>query len=239
MRSVLFVSVVVACGLSYGAAAGIYKSAKGCTTAEVEKCGTDFVPYYGGKLLATTPETMKEMCGKYLGQIKCGDDFATRCIEGLARGTVLLMLRAARDEYQMYCNATSPKYKTYFENIECVNKAGPGLSTCMSDMFVGLHRAADKASDNQKLAYTCCYYKDFSSCAKKALKTLCGSPAADKFFNDITEKVFGEVLDLTCKKYLDNPGTCEALPKLSTKDDSKARNRGFVEPIAIIASKLG
>lgn len=46
-------------------------------------------------------------------------------------------------------------FAAYFENIECVNKAGPGLSTCMSDMFVGLHRAADKASDNQKLAYTC------------------------------------------------------------------------------------
>lgn len=92
-------------------AAGVYKNLKGCTTAEVEKCGTDYIPYFRGDLLATTPQTLKQQCGKFLSQIKCADEFASRCLDGLAKGAVLIMLRAARDEYESYCNVTSPKYK--------------------------------------------------------------------------------------------------------------------------------
>lgn len=43
----------------------------------------------------------------------------------------------------------------YFDNIECVNKAGPDLDPCITSMFVGLHRAAHKAKQQPKIAYTC------------------------------------------------------------------------------------
>lgn len=82
------------------------------------------------------------------------------------------------------------------------------------------------------------YYHEFAACAPKALRSQCGLPAAERFFQEIVDHVFGEVLNLACGKYK-STGACAALPKLSTKDDRTARNRGFIEPLTIIASRLG
>lgn len=49
-------------GFCSSATASVYKNIAGCTVAELEKCGTDFVPYYRGRLLATTPSAQKTMC---------------------------------------------------------------------------------------------------------------------------------------------------------------------------------
>lgn len=149
------------------------------------------------------------------------------------------MLRAARDEYEGFCNQTSPKNKVYLDNINCVNNAGPGLKSCINQLIVGLHRSAAHAADRQKIPYTCCYYNDFEECAAKALKSLCGSPESAKFFNEIMEHVFGEVLSLACGRYRAGTGACATLTPLPTKDDNSVKDKTFVPPLALIASKLG
>lgn len=218
--------------------AAIFKDVKGCTAAEGEKCGTDFVPYFLSPKLAESPKGLEDQCKLFVGQLKCAEGFGTKCLDGLPKGVVLLMVRAALDEYNSVCNTTSPRHKEYLDSIKCINKAGPSVQTCMKAMFVSLHRASG-APDRQQIPYSCCYYHDFVDCAEKALTTNCNLPASTKFFNEIIEHVFGEVLNLACSKYKKGTGACESLAPLSTKNDHKARDKGFIEPLAIIAGKLG
>lgn len=237
--SLLTLSAVLVCGIG-SCSAGVYKDVKGCTTEEVEKCGTDFVPYFSGQSLATDAGALKQQCTKYLKELRCSIDFTNKCLEGIAKGAVLLMLKAADEEYSNVCNSTHPKQQQYLSNIGCLNKAGPALSTCMNDMFVSLHRTATKAPARSQISYSCCYYLDYAKCAEKALDAKCGTADGKKFFNDIVDHVFGEVLNLACAKYTNDGGrTCKALSVLSTKDDSRAKERGFIDPLAIIVSNLG
>lgn len=240
MGALPFLTAVLACLLGTRCAvAGVYKDLDGCTTEEVEKCGTDFIPYYGSHSLATGAEEFQEQCSKFLSQLECSDDFATRCFDGFPKGAVLLVLRAARDEYEGFCNETSPMHKVYLDNIKCVNNAGVELSSCIDELIVGLHRSAAHAPDRQKIPYICCYYNVFTECARKALVSKCGLPDAEKFFDEIIEHVFGEVLSLACGKYHRDGDACATLTPLPTKDDSSVRNRGFVAPLVVIASKFG
>lgn len=237
-RAIAILCFGLACAAGGVSGAAVYKDVKGCTSAEAEKCGYDFVPYFIHPKLAEDAKGLAAQCTLYKRQIKCGEDFAIRCLDGLPKGVILLMLRAAVDEYDTFCNTTHIKHKEYLDSIKCINQAGPGIQKCMSDMFVALHRAS-KAPDRQQIPYSCCYYHDFVECAESALTGKCKLPTAKKFFNDIIEHVFGEVLSLACSKYKKGTGACEALPALSTKDDSKARDKGFIDPLAVIASKLG
>ncbi|CAN7942769.1 unnamed protein product [Ixodes pacificus] len=91
--------------------AGVYKDLAQCTTEEVEKCGVDFVPYFGGNTLAVNAADLEKQCTEYHSQLKCSDDFSVKCLDGLPKGTILLMLRAARDEYDAICNVTSPRHQ--------------------------------------------------------------------------------------------------------------------------------
>lgn len=241
MRSPLFLSAILSCGVAVCSAApdSVYKNVTGCTVTELGKCGTDYLPYFEGKLLAATPETQKPMCSKFQDQLSCADDFVSRCFDGIAKGALQVMIEAAREQYMNFCDETNEKYKVYFDNIECVNKAGPGLTPCVNGLYVGLHRAASKANEQPKIAYACCDYIDFKSCAKKALRSLCGSTESEEFFNEIIEKVFGEVLNLTCGKFSNELSLCDALPKLSTEDDKEALRRHFIDAIAVISGSLG
>ncbi|KAL3212225.1 hypothetical protein MRX96_036051 [Rhipicephalus microplus] len=166
-----------------------------------------------GGVYTDDAKTLATQCTLFRRQLKCGEDFAVKCLDGLPKGVILLMLRAAVDEYGMFCNTTNPKHKEYLDSI--------------------------KPPDRQQIPYSCCYYHDFVECAESALTRGCTLPAAKKFFNDIIDHVFGEVLSLACNKYKKGTGACEALPVLPTKDDAKARDKGFIEPLAVIASKLG
>ncbi|XP_037575956.1 uncharacterized protein LOC119458204 [Dermacentor silvarum] len=237
-RALSFVCLGLACVVGGVSGAALYKDVSGCSTAEAEKCGYDFVPYFLKPSLADDAKSLVTQCTLFKRQLKCGEDFAVKCLDGLPKGVILLMLRAAVDEYGMFCNTTNPKHKEYLDSIKCINKAGPGIQKCMSDMFVDLHRAS-KAPDRQQIPYSCCYYHDFVECAEVALNRGCKLPTAKKFFDDIIEHVFGEVLSLACNKYKKGTGACEALASLPTKDDAKARDKGFIEPLAVIASKLG
>uniref|UniRef100_A0A6G5A467 Putative conserved secreted protein n=1 Tax=Rhipicephalus microplus TaxID=6941 RepID=A0A6G5A467_RHIMP len=237
-RTLTILCFGLACVVGGVYSAALYKDLAGCTTPEAEKCGYDFVPYFLTSKLADDAKTLATQCTLFRRQLKCGEDFAVKCLDGLPKGVILLMLRAAVDEYGMFCNTTNPKHKEYLDSIKCINKAGPGVQTCMADMFVAMHRAS-KAPDRQQIPYSCCYYHDFVECAESALTRGCTLPAAKKFFNDIIDHVFGEVLSLACNKYKKGTGACEALPVLPTKDDAKARDKGFIEPLAVIASKLG
>ncbi|CAN8000422.1 unnamed protein product [Ixodes hexagonus] len=220
--------------------AGVYKDVKGCTTEEVEKCGTEFVPYFSGQTLATSEAGLKQQCTKYIQELRCSIDFTNKCLDGLSKGAVLLMLKAADQEYSDVCNSTNPKHQAYLRTIGCLNQAGPFLSVCMNDMFVGLHRVSTKSPARMQIPYACCYYQDYAKCAGSALKTKCGSADATQFFNDIVDHVFGEVLNLACTKYTkDNGAACKALPVLSTKDDNHAKERGFIDPLAVIVGNLG
>ncbi|KAL1428764.1 hypothetical protein MTO96_016896 [Rhipicephalus appendiculatus] len=203
----------LACVVGGVSSAALYKDIAGCTTPEAEKCGYDFVPYFITPKLADDAKGLAAQCTLFRRQLKCGEDFAVKCLDGLPKGVILLMLRAAVDEYGMFCNTTSPKHKEYLDSI--------------------------KPPDRQQIPYSCCYYHDFVECAEAALTRGCKLPAAKKFFEDIIDHVFGEVLSLACNKYKKGTGACEALPVLPTKDDAKARDRGFIEPLAVIASKLG
>ncbi|KAH9375318.1 hypothetical protein HPB48_018966 [Haemaphysalis longicornis] len=126
----------------------------------------------------------------------------------------------------------------YLDSVKCINKAGPGVKTCIQDFLVAMHRAAT-APANKQVAYTCCYYLDFVGCLEKKLTSSCNLPTAIKFFNLVIEKIVGESLDVACGKYKKGPNTCQALPALSTKNDNNARGKGFVEPLVILAGNLG
>ncbi|KAH6925062.1 hypothetical protein HPB50_000222 [Hyalomma asiaticum] len=228
----------VACFVGGVSSSAPLKDLPGCTFPEAEKCGYDFVPYF---VKATLPEDAKglaTLCKHVKTQLKCAVDFSDKCLEGLPKGVISLMLMAVGDEYAMFCNTTNPKHKEYLDSIKCLNKAGQGIQKCAKDMFVAMFRAS-KAPDRQKIAYSCCYYEEFIECAEEALRKGCKHPAARKFFHDILDHVFGEVLGLACGKYKKGTGACETLPALPTKDDAKVRNKGFIEPLAIISSKLG
>lgn len=86
---------------------------------------------------------------------------------------------------------------------------------------------------------SCSDYIDFNNCATKALRSHCDSQEAEEFFKEIMDKVFGEVLNLTCGKFSNEPSLCDALPKLSTEDDKEALRRHFIDAIAVISGSLG
>ncbi|XP_077536412.1 uncharacterized protein LOC144148774 [Haemaphysalis longicornis] len=212
--------------------------AHGCTQTEVEKCGLDFLPFYGAPRLAETAEDLQDHCKLFKGQMQCIENFANKCLNGLPKGIITLMIEGAADEYKGLCNTTTAVHKEYLDSVKCINNAGPEVQTCMQDFFVALHRAAT-APVNQQIGYICCYHADFMECGEKALTSKCNLPAAMKFFNAIMDKVIGEGLSLACTKYKKGSGACEALPALSTENDSNARGKGFIGPVITITGNLG
>ncbi|KAL1428763.1 hypothetical protein MTO96_016895 [Rhipicephalus appendiculatus] len=205
----------LACAVGGVSSVSVLKDLPGCTFADAEKCGYDFVPYYNTRTLPDNAKGLAEMCA----------------------GIIALMLKAVRDEHATFCNATSPKHKEYLDSIKCINKVGSELHKCTNNMLVATFRAS-RAADNQKIPYSCCYYHEFIECAEGALNKGCKLASAKKFLHDILDHVFGEVLSFPCSKFTKGTGACEALPALSTKDDAKARKKGFIEPLVIISSKL-
>ncbi|EEC18202.1 hypothetical protein IscW_ISCW023167 [Ixodes scapularis] len=195
--------------------AGVYKDLAECTTENVEKCGVDFVPYFGGNTLAVNAADLEKQCTEYLTQLKCSDDFSVKCLDGLPKGTILLMLRAARDEYDAICNVTSPRHQ----------EKTSVLTVCSLKPFCSFSHGS--------------YYADFANCATSGLKTKCGDKEAEAFFDTIIQHVFGEVLDLACGKYRAGSEACKSLTPLPTVDDARAKDKGFIEPLTVIASKLG
>lgn len=211
---------------------------QGCTQTEVEKCGFDFLPFFAAPRLAETAEELQDHCKLSKGQMQCVEGFASKCLQGLPKGVVTLMIEGAVDEYDGLCNTTTTKHKEYLDSVKCINNAGPEVQTCMQDFFVALHRAAT-APVNQQVGYICCYYADFVECGGKGLTSKCDLPAAMKFFNNIMDKVIGEGISLACTKYKKGSGACEALPALSTENDSNVRGKGFIGPVITITGNLG
>ncbi|KAH7972681.1 hypothetical protein HPB52_015277 [Rhipicephalus sanguineus] len=236
-RSLAILCFGLACIVEGVSSADVLKDLPGCTFNEVEKCGYDFVPYFTKPTLAENAKGLASLCTLAKRQIKCAEDFTGKCLDGLPKGIIGLMLKAVTNEYSMFCNTTSPKHKEYFDSIKCINKAGPDLQKCTKDMFVATYRAS-KAADGQKIPYSCCYYHEFIECEEGALNKACKHPAAKKFLHDILDHVFGEVLSFPCSKYTKGSEACQTLPALSTKDDAKARSKGFIEPLVVISSKL-
>ncbi|KAH7972684.1 hypothetical protein HPB52_015280 [Rhipicephalus sanguineus] len=112
-RALAILCFGLACAVGGVSSAALYKDIAGCTTPEAEKCGYDFVPYFLTPKLADDAKGLAAQCTLFKRQLKCGEDFAVKCLDGLPKGVILLMLRAAVDEYGMFCNTTNPKHKAY------------------------------------------------------------------------------------------------------------------------------
>lgn len=87
--------------------------------------------------------------------------------------------------------------------------------------------------------YISSYHEDFIECTERALTSLCNTPAQSKICNVIVDKVVDNGLSLVCSKYKKGKGACAGLPELSTKNDSCAIGRGFLEPVIVIGENLG
>lgn len=232
------VGVILACGVGAVSSSALFKEVEGCSTAEVEECGFDFVPFFKSTRLAETAEELQDQCQLFKGQLQCVENFVTACLEGLPKVIVHLLVKAAKDEYDSICNNATAKHQGYIDNIAYINKAGPAIHACLNDFFVALHRATT-APVNQQMAYSCCYHEDFLECTDRALKSQCNVPASSKICKVITDKVVDNGLSLFCSKYKKGTGACEALPALSTKNDSCAIGRGFIQPVIVLGENLG
>lgn len=235
-RRFLTVSAILASAFGAVSSASVLKDVPGCTLAEAENCGLNFIPFFLTARLAETAKELEQHCKLFRGQLQCLQNFTRKCLEGIPKGAVAIAVGAASDEYDILCNTTSPIHKEFLDNVKCINKAGPEVRKCIQDFFVDLHRAST-APVKQQIGYSCCYYQDFVQCTEKRLTSKCDSPAAVKYLNLIIENVIGEGLSLVCGKY--EKDACDAFPTLSKKDDSNFRGKGFIGPLATIAGNFG
>ncbi|XP_077536642.1 uncharacterized protein LOC144148992 [Haemaphysalis longicornis] len=236
-----FLTLSVVLGIAFGvvSSVSVFKDVPGCTAADAEKCGFSFIPFVVTERVAETAEQLQKDCKLFSGELECLQNFTKKCLDGLPKAVISIMIEASSDEYDILCDETAPRQKEYLDSAKCINRAGPEVRTCVQDFFVDLHRAS-KAPAKQQVAYSCCYYLDFLECTEKRLTSKCDLPAAIKYFKLIFENVLGDVLNVACSKYKKDSSACEALPPLSKKDDRNARGKAIIEPLASIAgSYLG
>ncbi|XP_064485738.1 uncharacterized protein LOC135398245 [Ornithodoros turicata] len=216
-----------------------FNDAPGCSTGHIRSCGMDFIPYYNTTHLAEDIEGYAKQCNLYISQVVCAENFTLRCLQGFSRAVALLGLRAALADYEESCNHTSANYKVYINNIACINKAGPRLHRCINDAFASFETAVEKAPSKQKINYACCYYYDLLDCSAEALKSECGRQDVIKFFTQIMDHVFGDLLQLACGPYRHGSQACKTIRPLQKIDSSALGAINIVEPLADIVRSLG
>uniref|UniRef100_A0A023GA86 Putative secreted protein n=1 Tax=Amblyomma triste TaxID=251400 RepID=A0A023GA86_AMBTT len=197
-----------------------------CSIERLRACGSDFVLFGNATSIPDTAQKLQEACNNYTTQIACTLKYVDDCLDGTTRGTSLVAIKAAEEDFEAICTEGNDLQKQFLESAPCANAAGAALNTCIRDLYVNLQRSLDKAPRRQTVHHACCFYGHVIDCLETALSGCEGSSPAKQFLLDRVDHIFGEALSLVCGTYTRGSANCAALPALPQLD------QGAPEPIS-------
>ncbi|XP_064485733.1 uncharacterized protein LOC135398241 [Ornithodoros turicata] len=208
-----------------------FKNISGCGDEDIDACGTDFVVFSRSPRLPEDPVELSKACEIEMKSLLCARDYAVRCLEGLAHGAALVSIGTIQEEQEKKCNADGPGQRTYFEHVQCMNKAGDELHQCVRTFQESLVKTARYAPSKQRVAYSCCQYADFYDCTERGLTDYCGRPDTTQHVMETIDNLFGNILSLVCGAYQKGSKNCLQLKPLPKINGNEKLPVGFLSPL--------
>ncbi|KAL1428751.1 hypothetical protein MTO96_016883 [Rhipicephalus appendiculatus] len=196
-----------------------------CSKERLRACGTSFVVFANTTSIAETPEELREACGLWTSEITCSLKYIDDCLDGTTRGTCMVVLKAAEEDFEAICTEGNDMERLYLQSSTCANGAGSKLNVCVRDMFRNLQKATEKASPNQAVYHACCYFGALLDCVDESLGDCNNAAESKEFIMGRLEHIFGEAFSLVCGTYTRGSASCGTLPVLPELDP------GTAEPI--------
>ncbi|CAN8009470.1 unnamed protein product [Ixodes pacificus] len=225
--------------VALGSAAGQFRDDASCSDHVIDSCGTDFLVFSKASQLPDTPEKLAASCTEELKGLSCAKDYASRCLLGFTRGAALVAINAVQEEVEGKCDSTHILHKRYFEHVGCMNKAGPGIHSCVRRFQEALFIAASKAPRKVKVPHACCEYSEFYECTERSLRDSCGDPKTIEHVQDTVSNVVGDLLSIVCGRYQRGSADCLALGKLPPLPANQTVPRNLISPLKAIVRSLG
>lgn len=217
-----------------------FRDLDGCTAADLEACGTDYVIYANATRIAEGGEELEQQCRFFLSQLSCMDKFCSRCLVGITRAVALVGLRSAHEFYDESCWNGTSLYKDYIDSVRCLNKAGPRIHDQLTDVRLKLHSIAETVPGREKVKYACCTYNEFLHSTGKVIIEACPDPVVAKFYMALMERSFGDMLTIACGGYSQGSPECLAIgPVIPSKTLKPEDAQSFVGPMIAIIDALG
>ncbi|XP_065301177.2 uncharacterized protein [Dermacentor albipictus] len=185
-----------------------------CSIQRLRACGSSFVVFGNTTTIAETPQELREACRVWTSEIECSLKYIDDCLEGTTRGTCLVVIKAAEEDFEAICTEGSDMEKQYHLSAPCGNSVGTKLNGCVRGMYHNLQKAVEKAASNQAVHHACCYFGELLECVDSSLDSCDNADAPKQFIMGRLEHIFGESLSLVCGTHTRGSASCAALPVL-------------------------
>lgn len=150
----------------------------------------------------------------WTSEIQCSLKYIDDCLEGTTRGTCLVVIKAAEEDFEAICTEGNDLEKLYNVSAPCGNSVGTKLNFCVRDMYHNLQKALEKADRSQAVHHACCYFGGLLDCVDSSLDSCENSDEPKQFILGRLEHIFGEALGLVCGRHTRGSASCAALPVL-------------------------
>ena len=170
-----------------------------------------------------------------------------KCLQGLARQTLLIYLHGLKRFIRSICNSTKKKQEA-IDDLRCADsRTLKGWNNCMNTVNRQLNFVGFNSTSVGVVGDVCCIYSTVIGCLERSTGTIPGcSPKADttRFFKHSLSLVLKEVIELICSKYssesdciANNP---EGLAKIKAAGLAEIPVEGayLISPLLKIVNKL-
>uniref|UniRef100_A0A034WXC6 Putative conserved secreted protein midgut overexpressed n=1 Tax=Rhipicephalus microplus TaxID=6941 RepID=A0A034WXC6_RHIMP len=209
-----------------------------CSKERLRACGSNFVLYANTTRIAETTEELRQACQLWTSQIECSLKYIDDCLDGTTRGTCMVVLKAAEEDFEAVCTEGNEMERLYLQSSPCGNAAGSKLNVCVRNMFRNLQKATEKAAPNQAVYHACCYFGELLDCVDASLGDCNNTAESKEFIMGRLEHVFGEAFSLVCGTYTRGSASCATLPVLPELDPGAAEPVNNLVEYGILVMQL-
>lgn len=185
-----------------------------CGIERLRACGSNFVLYANTTRIPESLEELREACALWTTEIECSLKYVDDCVDGTTRGTCMVVLKAAEEDFEAVCTQGNDMERLYLQSASCGNAVGSQMQACVRDMYKNLQKALEKAVPSQAVYHACCYFGALLDCVDTSVGDCNNSTEAKEFMMGRLEHIFGEALSLVCGSHTRGSASCAALPVL-------------------------
>ncbi|CAN7983102.1 unnamed protein product, partial [Ixodes hexagonus] len=168
--------------------------------------------------------------------LQCVTDYAKKCLEGIPRGMVQLVVDGSTTVGLEKCTVGNPGHTRYLKYAKCLNTAGDKIHRCMKRLTGILEASAEHQETKHKIGLACCSFSGYRQCILDAVKTSCDDAHVD-YAQDLIQTYAGELLDTVCINYKPGSEGCRRLPSLRAADVPKSRS--LLPPLTEVLQVFG
>ncbi|KAI1288362.1 hypothetical protein HDE_09384 [Halotydeus destructor] len=202
-----------------------------CSFDNIDSCARAIM-FYGdeGTYSAKNEAEMKDYCTEVKTAIKCANEWSRKCLKGVRRQLMSLMLSGPAKNIKERCEPKGTRW--YLNSYSCVTETRSDIDTCMDTLktdFLSIKRNGDL---NDWLPTACCFFSKFMSCFDQNIKSYCDEDST-KYLHWCRDHYIGDMVDLICPRESDHQSAkCSQLvAKIPTSNGTQETARSVLLPV--------